>query len=68
MMTETVFTDYKTAHTKAVNLARFLKKEVGIEATKEFGKSVFVVHHLPKLENRYGYELRMEVVAPTDPL
>ncbi len=62
------FTDYKEAHKSAVELARLLGRETGIEAIKEFGRKVFNVHSLPKPENRYGYELRMQVVRPGDPL
>ena len=62
------FTDWKNAHTAAVELARLLKRETGIEKTTEFGKIVYRVHSLPKPENRYGFELRCEIVGPSDPL
>lgn len=58
------FTDYKEAHTYAVELARTLGRETGIEKAKEFGQLGFNVHHLPKVENRCGFELRCEVVRP----
>ena len=61
------FTDYHEAYNYAVEYARYSKKEVGIEKVKWFGKVGFVVQSLPKPENRYGHELRMEVVKPTDP-
>lgn len=61
------FTDWKQAHGAAVDLARLLKRETGIEKAKEFGKEVFRVHSLPKPENRFGFELRCEIVRPTDP-
>lgn len=63
-----MFTDWKEAHTEAIKLARRLGKEVGIEKTKEFGKEIFLIKHLPKPENRYGWELRCEIVKPSDPL
>lgn len=62
------FTDYKEARTAAIKLARLLGRETGILRQKEFGKDGFNVYHLPKPENRYGFELRCEVVRPTDPL
>jgi len=62
------FTDYKEAKNEAIKYARYLEKEVGIEKASEFGKKVFNVRPLPKAENRYGHELRMEVVRPNEPL
>lgn len=62
------FTDYREAHNYAVGLAIRLGREVGIEAAKEYGKPGFNVHHLPRPEHRFGYELRVEVVGPNDPL
>ena len=61
-------TNWKAAHTAAVELARLLKREVGIEKANEYGKQVFRVHTLPRPENRYGFELRCEIVRPSDPL
>ena len=62
------FKDWKDAHTAAVNLARLLKRETGIEKAYEFGNLVYRVHSLPKPENRCGFELRCEIVRPSDPL
>ena len=62
------YREWKEAHTAAVLLARQLGRETGIEKTKEFNTPGFRVHHLPKPENRCGFELRCEVVRPTDPL
>ena len=42
------YREWKQAHTAAVELARLLKRETGIEKAKEFGKEVFRVHTLPK--------------------
>jgi hypothetical protein len=62
------FKDWKEAHTAAVMLARQLNKEVGILKAKEYSSTVFQVMSLPKPENRYGFELRCELVNPSDPL
>lgn len=61
------FKDWKDAHGAAVDLARLLKRETGIEKANEFGKTVFRVHSLPKPENRCGFELRCEIIQPEDP-
>ena len=65
---QTFFKDYSEAHTAAINLARQLGKEVGLEKFKEFNTKGFRIFHLPKPENRHGFELRCEVVKPSDPL
>lgn len=62
------FTDYKEAHAAAVLEARRSGKEVGLERFREYTTSGFRVFSLPKPENRYGFELRCEVVKPGDPL
>jgi len=67
-MSHSCHSDWKAAHTAAVELARLLKRETGIEKAVEFGRTVYRVHSLPKPENRYGFELRCEVVRPGDPL
>ena len=67
-MSASCHTTWKAAHTAAVELARLLQRETGIEKAKEFGKEVFRVHSLPKPENRCGFELRCEIVRPSDPL
>ena len=59
---------YTKAFNEAVNLARLVKREVGIEKSKEFGKTVYNVKILPNKENRYGWELRCEIVSPNSPL
>jgi hypothetical protein len=64
----TSFNNWKEAHTAAVILARQLNKEVGIYKTKEYNKQVYQVLHLPKPQNRQGFELRCELVNPGDPL
>lgn len=62
------FTDWREAHTAAVHLARLLGRETGVLKAKEYNRDVFQVIHLPKPENRQGFELRCEVVGPGDPL
>jgi hypothetical protein len=62
------FPDWKEAHTAAVILARQLGREVGLLKAKEYSREVFQVIHLPRPENRQGFELRCEIVRPSDPL
>ena len=62
----TRFTDWKAAHTAAVLLARELKRDVGIWRQEEFGRDGYNIRSLPRPENRYGHELRCEVVSPDD--
>lgn len=59
---------YVKAFNEAVNLARLVKREVGIEKANEFGKTGYRVKLLPNKENRFGWELRCEVVSPDSPL
>lgn len=61
------FKDYHDSHAFALRLARFLGRETGIEVGKEYATKGFYVHHLPRVENRFGFELRCEVVKPSDP-
>lgn len=60
------FDDYEEARKFALKRAKQLNMDVGIEAVKEFGHKRFSVIGLPREENRQGYELRVEVVKPTD--
>jgi hypothetical protein len=62
------FTDWKQAHIAAIQLARELKRDVGIWRQVEYGKDGYNIRSLPNPENRYGHELQCEVVHPTDPL
>ncbi len=62
------FRDWKEAHDAAVLLARQLGREVGVLKAKEYAATVYQVIHLPKPENRQGFELRCEVVRPGDHL
>lgn len=61
------FKEYRDAFNEAVRLARLLGRETGIEAVKDYEGKGFNVLSLPKPENRYGFELRCEVVRPSDP-
>jgi hypothetical protein len=60
---------YKEAHEHAVEVARSLdgRFEVGIEKMSEYGKPGYRSGFLlPKPKNRYGFELRCEVVRASD--
>lgn len=60
-----VFDSYEAAWAAAYKLACDMQREVGIERASEFGREVYRVKHLPNRENRYGWELRCEVVLPS---
>ena len=62
------FRDYKEAHTAAVTLARAPNREVGLEKYTEYTTKGFRVFGLPNPENRQGFELRCQVVRPSDPI
>lgn len=63
------FRDYHDAYTAACHLARQLNHDVGLEkADNPLDGKGFRIFSLPRPENRYGFELRCEVVTPTDPL
>lgn len=62
---------YKQALAHAIITARNLggRFQVGLEKISEFGKPGFRSGFLlPKPENRFGFELRCEVVNASDPL
>lgn len=60
------FKTWKEAHAQAVLLARQLGHDVGIWRQNEFGKDGYNIRSLPRPENRFGHELRCEVVSPRD--
>jgi hypothetical protein len=62
------FSNYNEAAREGRKYARYLGREVGMEKANEYGKTVYNVKPIPKPENRYGHELRMEILKPTDPL
>jgi len=60
------FSDYDTAKAYAREQVELTSLDMGIEKTNEFGRKVFVVKGLPRPENCYGHELRMERVRKGD--
>jgi hypothetical protein len=52
---------YQEAYTKAIELSRLCKRDVGISYN---GNNDFYTHILPNYDNRYGFELRCEIVTP----
>lgn len=60
-----IFRTYEQARHRAQELANILGRETGIEARKGHYEPGYSVHTLPKFENRYGFELRLEIVEPT---
>jgi hypothetical protein len=61
------FTDYASAHTRALADARKYQQAMGIEKTTEYGKPGFRVAMIPNNpKNRFGWEFRCEAVEPTD--
>lgn len=63
----TTFQTWEEAHGCAIEEARACGREVGIEKAREYTRTVYRVHRLPRPENRTGFELRCEIVRPTDP-
>jgi hypothetical protein len=61
-----VFENYFDARHCAAQLARLVGRDVGIEMASEYGRTVYRVKQLPNPANRYGWELRCEVVAFDD--
>jgi hypothetical protein len=59
------FTDYQTAYAAAQTYANRAGREAGLRKSREFGKDIYTVHPLPNAANRYGDDLRMQVVPPT---
>ena len=59
---------YRDAFNAAVIKARESKREVGLEKFKEYNTPGFRVFSLPNPENRYGFELRCQIVRPDEPL
>ena len=60
--------DYAGAFNHAAMAARRFGHDHGIEAATEYGRKVLRVKMLPTPQNRYGWELRCEVVTPDAPL
>lgn len=67
---ETRFATWKEAHTAAVLFARERGRDVGLESLPsplERGRP-WRIFGLPLPQNRQGFELRCEVVSPSDPI
>ncbi|MDE2096597.1 MAG: hypothetical protein KGL39_05065 [Patescibacteria group bacterium] len=63
------YREYGEAFNRAVVLARLLKREVGLEkADNPLDGKGFRIFSLPNRENRYGHELRCQVVGPQEPM
>lgn len=63
------YTSYFDAYDAALAKAREMNRPVGLEACKEYGKSGFRVKLIPvDPDKRFGWEMRCEVVKPTDPV
>jgi len=61
------YKEYRDAFNAACDLARTRQREMGLERVDGPLEKGFRVISLPKPENRYGHELRCQVVSPTDP-
>lgn len=62
---------YQQALHHAITVARSFNgtHDVGLEKLSEYGKPGFRSGFLlPKLENRFGFELRCETIKASDPL
>lgn len=63
------YREYRDAFNAACEQARLRQRDMGLEVADNplDGKGYRVIS-LPKLENRYGHELRCQVVTPTEPM
>jgi hypothetical protein len=59
--------EYRDAFNAACDMARLRGREMGLEKVDGPLEKGFRVISLPKPENRYGFELRCQVVTPTEP-
>lgn len=63
------FSTISAARAYASRHARQLNHAVGIEAAREFGRTVYRVGLIPNSPaQRFGWETRCEPILPTDPL
>ena len=62
------FKTIEEARRFASKISRECNCDMGVEKAKEYTNTVYRVAMLPRPENRYGWELRCEVVKPTDPI
>lgn len=58
------FTSWRESHSFAQAAANQLGRDMGIERMCEYGHTVFNTRILPMPKNRYGHELRCEIVEP----
>ena len=63
-----VFRDYDKARIVAGIRARVSGRDVQVRRTREYGRVVFVVSHVPGEGFRYGRDAEGEIVRPSDPL
>ncbi len=62
-----VFNDWHYAREHAQAWANRLKRPMGVEKAKEYGRTVYRVAMLPiKASDRFGWEARCEVVEPEE--
>lgn len=63
------FKTITAARAYASRYSRQLNHAVGVEAAMEYGRRVYRVGLIPdRPEQRFDWEMRCEVVLPTDPL
>lgn len=62
-----VFNNYHAAYDYAVEAAKALGLDHGIERTKHYDKEVFTVFLLPRPDKCFGHELRCERVTLLSP-
>jgi len=63
------YREYNEAFNSAIRLARLLRREVGLEkGDNPLDGKGWRIFSLPKPANRYGHELRCQVVRPDEPL
>lgn len=60
--------EYRDAFNAAVTMARLRQREMGLEKVDGPLERGFRVISLPNPGNRYGHELRCQVVSPDEPL
>ena len=63
----TFFSEYRDAFNAACDMARARQREMGLEKVTGPLEKGFRVISLPNPENRRGFELRCQVVTPSEP-
>jgi hypothetical protein len=59
-----VFSDYGEARREAQRQANVYGRTMGLERADEYGRTVYRVQIIPKIGQRFGWELRCETVDP----